>query len=332
MPAWGIYGYEWVVDQLRRSIATGRVRHAYLIAGPEAVGRETLARAFAMSLNCLHDDIGARPCGECRTCRQIQAGGHADLLTSQTDANSGLLRIEEVRTLTGRVALKPYDARYRIAILRDFDRAQPRTQDALLKTLEEPPPHALLLLIAQSLDPILPTITSRSQVIHLRPLAAATIEAALIDGWGAESEQAALLARLSGGRMGWAVSALGDVALLEQRDQALDLLESMLVQNRAGRFSLAEDLSKEKLALPPLLVLWQSYWRDLLHLCAGSGVEIVNRDRAERLSRLAVQIDVETISTAMLATNTLLETLHTNANARLALEVMLLDYPRLALA
>ena len=326
---WGVYGHEWAVEQLRRSIANERVRHAYLILGAESVGKETLARAFAMTLNCLNDDAAERPCGECRVCKQIMSGNHADVMYSQNDPNTGALKIEEVRSLASKTALKPFDARYRVAIFRDFDHAQARAQDALLKTLEEPPPHALLILLAQSPEPVLPTITSRSQTLLLRPVLTHVIQQALVEKYHADEGQAALLAGLSGGRIGWAIRALEDESLLEQRSSALDVLEQALGKNRAGRFALAEELAKDKLALPPLLELWQSYWRDTLHLAAGSEVAIANHDRADKLRRLAGMITQEDAVAALTATQTLMKTLDSNANVRLALEVMFLDYPGL---
>jgi DNA polymerase III subunit delta' len=327
-PLWNIYGHTWAVERLQRALLNGRVRHAYLLLGAESVGKETLARAFAMALNCLEDDIAARPCGKCRICMQIASGNHADILYSQADATSGALKIEEVRTVAGKLALKPYDARYRVAIFRDFDHAQPRAQDALLKTLEEPAPHAVLILLAQSPEAVLPTITSRSQVLPLRPVLAAEVEAALLTH-GADADKAALLAGIAGGRIGWALSALADETLLEQRTTALDLLENALGQGRAGRFALADDLAKEKLALYPLLELWASYWRDALHLSVGSEVSLANRDRAEHLRRLAGMIGQDNAVAALRATQQMIGTLDTNANVRLALEVMFLDYPGL---
>jgi DNA polymerase-3 subunit delta' len=326
---WGVYGHDWAVDQLRRSLLHDRIRHAYLVLGAEGVGKETLARGLAMALNCLEDDGSRRPCGVCRICRQIQSGNHADVLYSQVDATSGLLRIEELRTMTGRIALKPYDARFRIAIFRDFDRAQARAQDALLKTLEEPPPHAVLVLLAQAQESILPTIISRSQLIHLRPVRFDTLKAALMAHAGIDAELAALLAGLSGGRMGWALQALEDGKILEARSEALTLLESLLGKNRAGRFATAEELAKEKLSLTSLLELWQSYWRDLLHMCGGSGLPPVNVDHAAALARLASMITLDDALRALRATQTLLQALSTNANARLAMEIMFLDYPGL---
>jgi len=325
---WPVFGHDWAVEHLRKGLANDRIRHAYLIVGPESVGKNTLAHALAQTLNCSGD--GERPCGDCRSCKLIASGNHPDMLYSELDGSTGVLKIEEVRSVTGRIALKPYEARYRIAIFRDFDHAQPRAQDALLKTLEEPPPTAVLILLAPTAESLLSTITSRSQVISLRLVSADVIEDVLVQRWNADSQQAALLARLSGGRIGWAIRALEDPSLLDQREQALDMLEQALAQNRAGRFSMAEDLSKDKLALPPLLELWQTYWRDVLLLCEGSQVSPANIDREETLRQIARGIGTEEAVRALRATRETLHNLVYNLNLRLALEVMFLDYPGLA--
>jgi DNA polymerase-3 subunit delta' len=327
--SWPVYGHDWAVEHLRKGMAHGRIRHAYLIVGPESVGKNTLAHALAQALNCTHSDEDARPCGECRSCKLIASGNHPDILYSELDSGTGALKIEEVRTVTGRIALKPYEARYRIALFRDFDHARPQAQDALLKTLEEPPPTAVLILLAPTTESLLSTITSRSQVISLRLVSAETICDTLIQRWNADPQQAELLARLSGGRIGWAIRALEEPSLLDQRQAALDLLEQALGQNRAGRFALAEDLSKDKLALVPLLELWQTYWRDVMLIREGSRVTPANIDREDALRQLARMIAPEDALRAMRATRETLHNLIYNLNLRLALEVMFLDYPGL---
>jgi DNA polymerase-3 subunit delta' len=259
----------------------------------------------------------------------MAAGTHADLLFSEADATTGALKIEEIRTVAGKLALKPFEARYRVAIFRDFDRAQPRAQDALLKTLEEPPPYALLMLLARSGENLLPTITSRSQVLNLRPVSAGIVRDALVEHWGAEAERATLLARLSAGRIGWAVRALQDPGLLDQRGGALELLNMILTQNRAGRFDSADDLGRDKLSLAPLLELWQTYWRDVVLLREGSRLAPANYDRMTELQQLADQLSAEGALKALTATTEMISLLQVNVNVRLALETMLLNYPGL---
>jgi DNA polymerase-3 subunit delta' len=325
---WPVDGHNWAVDHLRKSMANGRVRHAYLFLGPESVGKETLARAFAMALNCTHPDLGSHPCGECSSCRRIRSGNHPDVFYAQADPSTGALKIEEIRSMTGRIALKPFEGRYRVAIFRDFDNAQPRAQDALLKTLEEPPPHAILMLLSPSAE-MLPTITSRSQIIHLRPVSAQAIRDVLVEKHGADDHTAALIAHVSGGRIGWALNALHNPDVLALREQQLTALEEIIASNRAGRFAFAEDLSKDKQALFPLLELWLTYWRDLFLFCEGSGLEPSNIDRSATFEQIARDVSANEAMAALNATHTALRTLHTNANTRLTLEIMFLDYPGL---
>jgi len=322
---WNVYGHDWAIDHLHKSIAHDRMRQAYLIVGAESVGKETLARALAMTLNCTNPDH--QPCGECSSCKRIVSGNHPDIVYSERESETSPLKIEEIRSVMQRLALKPFEAKYRIAIFRDFDTAQPRAQDALLKTLEEPAPHAILILLARSMEDVLPTITSRSQVIHLRPAPVHLIDEVLRVHFGVGAEQAALLARVSGGRIGWAIRALQNPDLLEQRDAALTLLEEILGMNRAQRFDRASDLSKDKAALVSLLELWQTYWRDALLLATHSGLDPTNIDRAAALEALSDRYPAETMLAALNATRNTLNVLTSNANVRLALEVMFLDYP-----
>lgn len=324
---WAVYGHDWAVETLRKGIANARVRHAYLFTGSESIGRSTLAHQFAMALNCTHDNLAHRPCGSCRSCKLIVSGNHPDILYSQNDPVTGTLKIEEVRSVMQRIALKPYEARFRIAILHDFHRARDTAQDALLKTLEEPPPHALLFLIVPSTEAVLPTIDSRCLTLNLRPLPAEQVRRILVEHWGAAPDTAALLARLSAGRMGWAIHALQNSDILNQRAEALDLLEHSLSLNRAGRFDIAEALSKDKAALAPLLAFWQMYWRDVLLLAHNSPAALCNIDRQTKLEQLVYDITPHHAYHALRATQTVLNYLPLSINIRLALEVMFLDYP-----
>ncbi len=329
---WNVYAHDWAVDYLRKGMVNNRIRQAYLVTGMPSIGKDHFAHVFAMALNCQHDDITQRPCWECRSCRLVLSGNHPDMVYSETDPNTGTLKIEAIRAVMQRLALKPYEARYRVAIMADFERARPQAQDALLKTLEEPPPHAVLILLAASTEQIMPTITSRSQVIPLRPVPTDTLRDILERRYEADPETALLLARLSGGRIGWAISALANGELLQQRAAVLDLLESITRQNRAERFKVADALAKEKQALAPVLELWMTFWRDLLLMALDTPVKPCNTDRMQQLERLRYDVSADEALTALKATQAVLANLSINVNLRLALEVMLLDYPGLSRA
>ncbi len=328
---WGVVGHEWAIHHLQKSLLHGRARHAYLFAGPSSIGKTTLARAFAARLNCLHEDEAARPCGECRACQKIASGNHPDIALVEAEEVGGTLKIEQVRELMHRLSLRPYEGRYRVGILRRFHEARPQAADALLKTLEEPPPYVVLLLTAENVNLLPKTILSRCQPLRLRPVPVSQVAAALESRWGAEPERAELLAQLSGGRMGWAVRALTDPDALTFRDVALDDLEHILAENRVGRFERAQTLAnpKRKAELRETLVLWQSFWRDVILVLSESRVSPVNRDRRALLNRLARELPLEEATAALQATRACLDDVGTNVNNRLAVEVMLLAYPGL---
>jgi DNA polymerase III subunit delta' len=328
---WPVWGHDWAVNFLRSSLLHKRNRHAYLITGTKQIGKHQLARAFAMALNCSHEDEAERPCGQCRSCRLIYSGNHPDMLYTSRDERTGQLKIDALRDIMRLIALKPYDSRFRIAIFEGFDHAAPRAQDALLKTLEEPPPHAVLILLAESHENIMPTITSRCQVIPLRPVPMDEVKQHLMIH-GATEEKATLIARLSSGRMGWALDALKEEKPLQERDDMLNMLADALNGTRVRRFALAEELEaihkKDHEAIPTLLETWQSYWRDVLLQVENSPVKPCNTDRLIEIQQLANRLSPKAALKALNATRLLLyETLKTNANVRMAFEVMFLDYP-----
>ncbi len=328
---WNIVGHERAVDFLRRGLLNGRSRHAYLLTGPTAVGKMTLALRFAMALNCETEAIARRPCGNCRSCRAIDKGIDPDLVIGRAD-ESGRLLIDAIRDVMRLLALKPYGSRYRVAILEDFDQVLPQAQDALLKTLEEPAAHAVLLLLGQSTERILLTIRSRTQIIALRPLSLELVKEHLISR-GVEEDRADLIARLSGGRIGWALAALDDERMLESREETLDLLREILRGGRVERLKIAQGLSHkvagDKGQLRGTLDIWQTYWRDLLLECYETPVKPCNSDRKDEIRALALRANPAQALDALNATLRAARTLDTNANVRLALDVLFLEYPGL---
>jgi len=319
---WPVIGHEWAVEQLARAIQHGRTRHAYLFAGPDRIGKTTLARVLAATINCTAE---AAPCGECRNCKLFIKGAHPDLTV--LEGENGTIKIDQVRAIQQTVALRPYEARYRVAILRRVPAAAPQAQEALLKTLEEPPPNVVLIVTANAADALLPTILSRCQPLNLRPLPIQQLQEALKQGWNVAEDEAQLLAQISGGRIGWAIKALEDPAEREWRTQVLDALETALKGNRRERFALVEHLALEKNVLLPMLDVWQGYWRDALLMASGSRAPITNYDRRGTIRDMA--IGREAAQQALEATRRTIDQVDRNANARLALEVLMLDYPQL---
>ena len=166
---WGIIGHEWAVKLLQEQIWKGRLRHAYLITGPDGIGRRTLATRLVQAINCRPSTSEGDPCLSCRTCKNIERMAHPDLAIVQAEQRGGVLKVDQVRELQRVLALAPYEASTRAAMLLRFEEANIHAANALLKTLEEPSPSVVILLTAESAETLLPTVVSRCELLRLRP-------------------------------------------------------------------------------------------------------------------------------------------------------------------
>ncbi|RME48377.1 MAG: DNA polymerase III subunit delta' [Chloroflexi bacterium] len=317
-----IVGHETAVQQLRRAALMGRPAHAYLFTGPPAIGKRTLAVAFAKTLNCTGDN---RPCGACRACRLIADGRHPDVRAIEPD--NGAIKIDQIRALQRDASLAPVEARWRVFLLPNVERATREAANCLLKTLEEPPAHVVLLLTALDANALLPTVVSRCRLIPLRPLAIGQVQTALEDRWHVEPERAALLARLSAGRIGWAIAALEDSAILERRQVEIETLTSVAGAGRVDRLETAYRLSRDERHLSETLALWLSWWRDLMLVKTGAVHAVTNADHLQTLQRQAAGYELHQIAEMIRAIQQAIRQIDANVNRRLALEVLLLSMP-----
>lgn len=322
-----VVGHERILQRLERQRAEGRIAHAYLFTGPPQVGRRTLAWAWGMALLCPAPDP---PCGACRSCRRMQAGHHPDALLIAPEGTS--LKIDQVREVQRLLAHTPVEGSYRIVV---FDQAQTMTTEAanaLLKTLEEPPSYAVLMLVAPAPESLLPTVVSRCQVFMLDPLPIPTVRGALQERWGLPADQADRLARLSGGRIGWAVQAAQDPEALAAYVERVRRIRDLLGEGRIGRFAFAEDLAgEEEEVRSAFLETAMAWWRDVLILASGAALPLTHEEERPILQAVAAQIGVQGARRALEATRRTWVALQRNANARLALEAMFLDWPELVL-
>ena len=319
---WQVIGHEWAVDLLQRALARERIAHAYLFTGLPQIGKRSLALNLAQALNCLDRE---KPCGQCVACRKIARGTHPDVQV--IEGEGGAIKIDQMRKLQHEASLSPVEGRWKVYIIRQMEQATAEAANCLLKTLEEPPPHVVLVLTASETEALLPTIVSRCQVFHLRPLAIATVQRALQERWGVDVEQAQLLARLSEGRLGWAVAASQDKAILEQREKHLDDMLELIGKGRVERLEYAQRLSRDPEAIREALHLWLTWWRDLLLLLSESSVGITNVDWYKTLQTQAQRYSLSQVRSFIEAIRAAMWRLEHNANARLTLEVLMLDLP-----
>jgi DNA polymerase-3 subunit delta' len=330
---WNILGHEWAVDMLRQHVIRGDARHAYLFCGPPGLGRRTLALRLAQALNCTQPIAAGVPCLTCRDCRQIESMQHPDMNVIQALNDDGLakeggtLKVDQVREVQRVMSLKPYQSKYRVSLFLRFQEANDSAANALLKTLEEAPAHAILLLTADNPEQLLPTIISRCEILRLRPLPISAIEADLIKR-GVDAERARLLAHISSGRPGYARRLVDDVTLLEKREERLNDMQTLLPASRVEKFAYADKLSKDRDVMRQVILIWLSYWRDVMLRAAQAETPLTNIDLNMEIEFLAGRLDLPMARRVVSSLESALEKMDRNVNPRLLAEVLLLDLPK----
>ncbi|CCX39561.1 putative uncharacterized protein [Firmicutes bacterium CAG:102] len=316
-----IRGNTPLVEQLRRSAASGRSSHAYLFLGGAGAGKRLIANTFAKALQCEGEK---RPCDSCKSCHAFNHGNHPDVIYFQPLKNGKTYTIEDVREqLLETVDLKPFQYEKKIYIIEKADTLNIQSQNALLKTLEEPPAHAVFLLLAERAEAFLPTILSRVVVMKIRPLSAETIADYLMQA-GHLAEESHILSAYAQGRIGQALELVEDEGFREMRQDILGKLEALPSMSEGEAYLLAKDLEgyKNDLRFLDIMELW---YRDLL--TAKSLREegyLIQRDKKDAIFRAAKE-PAALLAKKAAAVRTARMRLAQNANFRLTMEVMLMD-------
>lgn len=332
---WQLFGNQWAQDLLRGHIVNDRIRHAYLFTGPRGVGRRTFALRFAQAINCTNKPAPGTPCLQCRACRLTERMEHPDLAIVEAGAIGGILKVDQIRELQQQLALSPYEAEYRIALLLRFEEANISASNALLKTIEEPPDKVILLITAESPEMLLPTIVSRCEVIRLRPMPVKELEDVLHNKFETPMDESHRLAHLSQGKVGTALRLRNDPNWFEMRQEWLALNDEVLTSNMLQRFQIVEKLtqrsksqSKEKVL--DALAIWLSIWRDILHLTLSSNLPVTNIDYLNVLEIIAAQTTTSVARSVIRALDRTISALINNANLRLTLEILMLELPQIS--
>lgn len=316
-----IRGNTPLVEQLRRSAASERSSHAYLFLGGAGAGKRLIANTFAKALQCEGEK---RPCDSCKSCHAFNHGNHPDVIYFQPLKNGKTYTIEDVREqLLETVDLKPFQYEKKIYIIEKADTLNIQSQNALLKTLEEPPAHAVFLLLAERAEAFLPTILSRVVVMKIRPLSAETIADYLMQA-GHLAEESHILSAYAQGRIGQALELVEDEGFREMRQDILGKLEALPSMSEGEAYLLAKDLEgyKNDLRFLDIMELW---YRDLL--TAKSLREegyLIQRDKKDAIFRAAKE-PAALLAKKAAAVRTARMRLAQNANFRLTMEVMLMD-------
>ena len=346
---WSTIGQDHLLKQIEAGLGAGRLAHAYLLSGPPHVGKMTLALDLAAAVNCAvvngqqagsmfaDQDEAQGPCGNCDPCNRIGRGVFADLkivAVGDDPRVSTRISIEQVREAESFLAVTPVEGAWKVVI---FDGAetlaagQSEPANALLKTLEEPPPQVLVLLLTTNEDAILPTIRSRCRMLPLRPMPGPALSEYLVSLRGLEPDDARRLARLARGCPGWAISVLEDPERLDSYRERLAQIPEIASSPLDARFNYANTLagtfSSDRESVRQELYLWERWWRDVLLVKEDQSEHVHNGDWRDELS---AQADATTTMEVVAFLDSVQETLRAldaNVNPRLALECMMLAVP-----
>ncbi|MCI0787960.1 MAG: DNA polymerase III subunit delta' [Chloroflexi bacterium] len=332
---WTIFGQDHLLKRLEPTLQQRRQSHAYLLSGPPHVGKMAMAINLSQAVNCL-EGPGA-PCGTCTQCTRIAAGLHADisiLIPGQGEEGRSpktVIGIDAIKELIHRVSLNPYEGSSSVVIIDGAESMSDDAANALLKTLEEPPPQVMFLLLTANEGAVLPTIRSRCQSMVLVPLSRDAMVQRLVSGHQTTPEQAEHLFRLSRGCLGWAMGALDDAQVLEQRQADLERMQETLDAGLETRFTYANEIAtlfgSDRDAAKDLLALWLRWWRDLLLIKEGAEEFLHNADYSDSLRNQASGLSTAEIVQFINRLMQTLSNLDSNVNPRLAMEVMMLNLP-----
>jgi DNA polymerase-3 subunit delta' len=330
MPLRDVVGHVRLADLLTRSVAGGTLPPSLLFAGPAGIGKHLTALSVAQALNCLKPSKGDA-CGACAACTRIARGVHPDVLVI-TPNDNGNIKIEPVRDAIDRAQYRPFEGRRRVVIIDEADTLMVQAQNALLKTLEEPTPSSVFILLSARPDMLLPTVLSRCPQLRFRPLSAGDIASALM-ARGHNETEARAVAAIADGSLGQALQASAG-ELVESRDLAQRVLEKAATQaDPARRVESAQQLvtkppsgvtERDQLAthLRAMAVLL----RDVEVLATGADERtLANADVRPALERLSNTYRGERGTRAFAAVDRALFALQRNAGVKLVADWLVLQ-------
>ena len=265
-----IIGEDRLTGHLRETIRSGKLSHAYILTGPKGSGKMMLAETFAACLCCTgRGESGDEPCGECLSCIQAEGHNHPDIVYVQHE-KPRTISVNDIRSLREDTAIRPYQSSHKVYIMEDADLMNPAAQNALLKTLEEPPSYVCILLLAQSEDQFLPTIQSRCVHLRMQPVAEPLVEDYLRSTRGVEPGWARICAGFSSGSIGRAVSLATDETFRERREAAVKLMRGIHTADTASLAAFAQEAAKDTAVLDETAEFIRMWCRDVMR-CAAAG-------------------------------------------------------------
>lgn len=318
-----VVGHDKIIAYMKNAITQDKVSHAYILNGPKGCGKKLLAGIFAQTMQC--EKGGSEPCGVCHSCRQAISGNQPDIIkvTHEKPASIG---VDDIRSqLVEDVQIKPYSSKYKIYIIPDADLMTVQAQNAMLKTIEEPPAYAVILLLAENSEKFLPTINSRCVELKLRNIKDAQIKEYLMTKIQLPDYQADICTAFAQGNLGRAIMLAQSEQFNEIREEAVRLVKNIDQMDTAGLVDAVKRISAHKMEVTEFLDFFTIWYRDVLIYKATLNVDkLVFGDQLDALKLRAKKSSYEGIEIILDAIEKAKTRLNANVNFDLVMELLLL--------
>lgn len=317
-----VVGHESIIGHFKSSIEQGKVAHAYLIHGEKGTGKKMLAGLFAKTLQC--EAGGMDPCGTCRSCIQCDSGNQPDIIWV-THEKPTVISVDDIREqVNNDIIIKPYSSRYKIYIIPEAELMNPQAQNALLKTIEEPPEYAVIMLLTNNLDKMLPTILSRCITLNLKPVGELDMMEYL-SRMGVPQAKAKFCVGFAFGNLGKAVRLATSEEYNEIKHDCVQILKDINRMEIYDLIDAVKKMSKYKLDIYDYLDIMMMWYRDILMLkVSGSPDKLLFKEEYATLKQQANYISYEGIENVLKALDKVKVRLEANVNFDIAMELLLL--------
>ena len=319
-----IIGQESIKKHLQTAIKTGNLSHAYIINGEYGSGRQTIASALAKTIQCQSKTDDTDACGVCTSCKQAESHNHPDIKYITHDKTS--ISVNDIREqLNNDISIKPYSSEYKIYIIPDANKMTEQAQNALLKTIEEPPVYAIIILLTENCDSLLPTIRSRCVTLTMNPIEKDKICTYLENKFQLEPEQAQIAANYCQGNIGKAIRFASSSDFIEMKNQVLKLLKNLDSMDIASIIDTIKEFSTHKNDINDYLDLMLLWYRDVLMFKVTKDANLLlYSDEYSAISEQATKRDYENIENIIAAIDKAKVRLNANVNFDVTIELMIL--------
>lgn len=318
-----IVGQEQLKEHLQNAIAMNKVSHAYIINGERNAGKEFIAKVFAMALQCEQKE--AEPCGECHSCKQALSNNQPDIIyISHEKPNT--IGVEDIRAqINNDVVIKPYSSPRKIYIVNEGEKMTPQAQNALLKTLEEPPEYAVIVILTTNVEALLPTVLSRCVVLNMKPVSDALVKKYLMEQLGVPDYKANICVAFARGNIGKAKLLASSEEFEKVKDEAISLVKNINDMEIHEIVKAIKKISEYKFDVNDYLDILMAWYRDVLFFKATKDVNsLVFKEEIQQIMRVSDRSTYEGIETIVNALQSAKKRLEANVNFDLTMELLLL--------